>query len=64
MDGLLKTLGEEGLRQFHTLELDAVSAVTQRFFPSWIPFTRSSVNAAETPAAKTSHFIWNFYGRS
>ena len=32
MDGLLKTLGEEGLRQFHTLELDAVSAVTQRFF--------------------------------
>jgi hypothetical protein len=32
VDVLLKTLGEEGLRQFHTLELDAVSAVTQRFF--------------------------------
>ena len=32
MDTLLETLGEKGLRQFHALEPDAVSAVTERFY--------------------------------
>jgi methanogenic corrinoid protein MtbC1 len=32
MDTLLETLGERGLQRFHTLEPDAVSAVTERFY--------------------------------
>jgi methanogenic corrinoid protein MtbC1 len=32
MDTLLETLGEKGLQQFHALEPDAVSAVTERFY--------------------------------
>jgi methanogenic corrinoid protein MtbC1 len=31
MDAVLKTLGPEGLLRFHSLELDAVNAVTERF---------------------------------
>jgi len=32
MDAVLKTLTAEGLRQFHALQADAVSAVTERFY--------------------------------
>jgi hypothetical protein len=32
MNVVLKTLGAEGLQRFHTLEPDAVSAVTERFY--------------------------------
>jgi MerR family transcriptional regulator, light-induced transcriptional regulator len=32
MDTVLRTLGAEGLQRFHTLEPDAISAVTERFY--------------------------------
>ncbi|ABD87029.1 cobalamin B12-binding domain-containing protein [Rhodopseudomonas palustris] len=35
MSALLKTLSPAALRQFETLQFDAASSVTERFFPSW-----------------------------